>query len=131
MAAEANYRTPEVRGTGQEELPHARAQGRWPRRATPHPRSGEAGRPTARPRSGEVAERGNPTTKEQWLPRPRRAQRSYSTFKVRRGSVKTYPSSKVRGGGMNYPMPDIRGSGLDKIPHARGQGQRQGGATPH
>ena len=63
-----------------------------------------------------VAERSNPTSKEQWLCRHRRAERSYSTFKVRRGggeetpfvqgkeqqlrfagaTVKTYPMSKVR-----------------------------------
>ena len=30
----------EVRGGGQEELLHIRGEGRWPRGATPHPRSG-------------------------------------------------------------------------------------------
>ena len=58
-----------------------------------------------------VAKRSNPTSKEQWLRRPRRSKRSYSTFKVRRGdlfqgkeqqlrfagaAVKRYPTSKVR-----------------------------------
>ena len=63
-----------------------------------------------------VVERSNPMSKEQWLPRHRRAKRSYSTFKVRRGgyeeiihvhgkeqrlrfagsAVKRYPTSKVR-----------------------------------
>ena len=58
----------------------------------------------------------NPTSKERWLHRRRRAERSHSTFKVRRGSdeeiplvqgkgqwlhfageaVKRYPTSKVR-----------------------------------
>ena len=67
--------------------------------------------------SGEAAERSNPTSKEQWLHRPRRAERSYSTFKVRSGGpeeilliqgkeqqlsfagadMKRYPTSKVRG----------------------------------
>ena len=32
-----------------------------------------------------VAGKSNPTSKEQWLCRHRRAKRSYSTFKVRRG----------------------------------------------
>ena len=32
-----------------------------------------------------AAERSNPTSKEQWLHGQRRAERSYSTFKVRRG----------------------------------------------
>ena len=63
-----------------------------------------------------VAERSNPTSKERWLCGHRRADRSYSAFKVRRGSceqislvqgkeqqlrfhgaaVKRYPTSKVR-----------------------------------
>ena len=63
-----------------------------------------------------AAELGNTTSKEQWLHRHRRAKRSYSTFKVRRGgrkeiplvqgkelrlrfagaAVKRYPTSKVR-----------------------------------
>ena len=71
---------------------------------------------TPRPRPGVVAERSNPMSKEQWLRGCRRAKRSYSTFKVRRGvseeiplvqgkeqqlrfagaAVKRYPTSKVR-----------------------------------
>ena len=62
-------------------------------------------------RSGVAAKRSNPTSKEQWLRGHRRAERSYSTFKVRRGdlvqgkeqwlcfagaAVKRYPTSKVR-----------------------------------
>ena len=63
-----------------------------------------------------MAKRSNPTSKEWWLHRRRRAERSYSTFKVRRGgyeeiplvqgkeqqlrfagaAVKRYPMSKVR-----------------------------------
>ena len=38
--AERSNPMPEVRGGGQEELPHARGQGQWPRRGTPCPRSG-------------------------------------------------------------------------------------------
>ena len=37
-------------------------------------------------RSGQAAKRSNPTSKEQWLHGRRRAKRSYSMFKVRRGS---------------------------------------------
>jgi len=51
-------------GGGQEELPHARGQGWWLRGATPCPRS------------GGCAER---------------AERSYSTFKVRRGGHEEIP----------------------------------------
>ena len=36
--------------------------------------------------AGEAAKRSNLMSKEQWLHRCRRAKRSYSTFKVRRGS---------------------------------------------
>ena len=35
--------------------------------------------------------RSNPTSKEQWLRRHRRAERSYSTFKVRRGGSEEIP----------------------------------------
>ena len=51
----------------------------WPRGATP------------RPRSGAVAERSNPTSKKQWLQRRRMADRSYSTFKVRRSGGEEIP----------------------------------------
>ena len=58
-----------------------------------------------------AAKRSNPTFKERWLRGCRRAERSYSMFKVRRGdlvqgkeqwlhfagaAVKRYPTSKVR-----------------------------------
>ena len=76
----------------------------WPRGATPHLRSGVA------------AGRSYPMSKEWWLCRLRRAERSYSTFKVTRGSseekplvqgkeqllrfagaaLKRYPTSRVR-----------------------------------
>ena len=63
------------------------------------------------PRSGVAAERSNPTSEEWRLHGRRRAERSYCTFKVRRGdliqgneqqlhfagaAMKRYPTSKVR-----------------------------------
>ena len=66
---------------------------------------------TPHPRSRAVAERSNPMSKEWQLSRHRRAERSYSMFKVRRGdliqgkeqrlhfdgaAMKRYPTSKVR-----------------------------------
>ena len=71
---------------------------------------------TTLPRSGVAAQRSNPMSKEQQLCGHRRAERSYSTFKVRRGgreeipliqskeqrlrfagaAMKRYPTSKVR-----------------------------------
>ena len=68
------------------------------------------------PRSGEATERSYPTSKKWRLHRHRRAERTHSTFKVRRGSnegipfvqskeqqlcfagaaMKRYPTSKVR-----------------------------------
>ena len=47
--------------------------------------------PTPCPRSGAAAGRSNPTSKERWLRERRRAERSYSTFKVRRGSGEEIP----------------------------------------
>ena len=41
---------------------------------------------TPRPRSGAAAGRSYPMSKELWLRGHRKAERSYSTFKVRRGS---------------------------------------------
>ena len=92
------------RRSGAEELPHVQGQGQRLRGATPCPRSGAA------------AERSNPTSKEQLLQGCKRAERSYSTFNVRRGgsekiplvqgkeqqlrfagaALKRYPTSKVR-----------------------------------
>ena len=46
----------------------------------------QLGGTTPHPRSGVAAGRSNPTSKERWLRGCRRAERSYSTFKVRRGS---------------------------------------------
>ena len=43
------------------------------------------------PRSGAAAERSNPTSKERWLHRRRRAERSYSVIKVRRDSCEEIP----------------------------------------
>ena len=75
--AERTYPTSKVRGGGRE-CQAATAQER-PRGATP------------RLRSGVAAERSNPTSKERWLHGRRRAERSYSTFKVRRGSCEEIP----------------------------------------
>ena len=75
--AEKSYPLPKVRG-GDRECQAASAQER-PRGAT------------TRPRSGDVAERSNPTCKERQLRRCRRAERSYSTFKVRSGSGEEMP----------------------------------------
>ena len=64
---------------GREELPHVRGQGRRPKGATPHLRSGAA------------PERSNPRSKERQLHGRRRAKRSYSTFKVRRDGREEVP----------------------------------------
>ena len=56
-------------------------------------------------RSGAAAKRSNTTSKERWLHEGRRAEKSYSTSKVRRG-------------------------GSEEIPLARGQGRWPGGPTP-
>ena len=54
---------------------------------------------TPHPRSGGVVERSYPTSKERWQRGRRRTERSYSTFKVRRGGCEEIPSSKVRSSG--------------------------------
>ena len=65
--------------SGREELPHIEGQGQWPRGATP------------RPRSGALAERINPISKGRRLHSCRRAERSYSMFKVKRGGREEVP----------------------------------------
>ena len=67
-AAERSYRVSEVRGGGQEELPHVSGQGQWPGGATPPPRSGAV------------------------------ARRSYPASKVRGGGQKELPHIQGRGG---------------------------------
>ena len=94
----------DVRVSGREELCPARGQGWQPGGSTPHLRSGAA------------AERSNPTSKEQWLRGCRRAKRSYSTFKVRRGVGEEIPlvqgkEQQMRFAGVamkRYPMSKVR-----------------------
>ena len=43
------------------------------------------------PRKSAASERSYPTSKEWWLRGRRRAERSYSTFKVRRGGCREIP----------------------------------------
>ena len=66
-------------------------------------------------RSGEVAKRSNPTSKEQPLCWHRRAERSYSTSKVRRGGHEDIPLVQGKeqwlrfGAGMKrYPLSKVR-----------------------
>ena len=48
------------------------------------------------PRPGAEAGRSNPMSSEQWLRGRRKAYRSYSTFKVRRGSEEQIPLVQVK-----------------------------------
>ena len=67
--AERSYLPHEARAGSQEELPHARGQGRWMRGATPRPRSGGCAgtggpkRATPRPKSGGAAVSRYPLSK--------------------------------------------------------------------
>ena len=77
MAAERNYPGSEVRGCIREcqaAMVEEQLRGGIPS-----------------PRSGASAGRSYPTSKERWLRRHRRAQRSYSMLKVRRGSSEEIP----------------------------------------
>ena len=100
--AKRSYPTSEVRGSSLE-CQAALAQ-EQPRGATLHPRS------------GAVARRSHPTSKEWWLRRRRRAYRSYPTLKVRNGGGKEIPLVQGKeqwlcfaGAAMKrYPMPKVR-----------------------
>ena len=66
------------------------------------------------PRSGVAAKRSNAMSKEWWLRGHRRAERSYSMFKVRKGVPEEIPQAKeqrLRFAGAavkRYPMPKVR-----------------------
>ena len=71
---------------------------------------------TPRPRSGVAAERSNPTSEERWVSGRRRAERSYSTFKVRRGGSEEIPLVQGKEQQLHfagaavkrYPRPKVR-----------------------
>ena len=69
----------------------------------------------AHSRSGAAAERTNPTSKERRLCGRRRADRSYSPFKVRRGGREETPSFKVRS------KAERCWSSREEIPHVQGK----------
>ena len=100
--AERSYHSPKVKGSNRE-CQTATVQGR-PRGATP------------RLRSGAAAEISNPMSKERRLHGRRRAERSYSMFKVRRGGHKEIPliqgkKQRLRFAGAamkRYPMIKVR-----------------------
>ena len=63
------------------------------------------------PRSEVAAERSKPTSKEWWVHGHRRAKRSYSTFKVRRGDLVQGKEQRLRFAGAvvkRYPMSKVR-----------------------
>ena len=78
LPPERSYHTPKVRGSGWEELPTLEV------RALP-------GRSYSMPEVKGAVQRNNPTSKERRQPGRRRAKRSYSTFKVRKGSSEKIP----------------------------------------
>ena len=81
-----SYPTSEVRGGSQEELPSVRGQRQWTEELPPAQGQGrQLGGATPHRRPGIAAGRSYPRSKKWWLDRHRRAERSYSTFKVRRG----------------------------------------------
>ena len=99
--AERSYPTSEVRGRSREE-PHAQRAVAKRSYSTSEVRgSGQECQavtmqerlrgPTVNPRSGAAAGKSNPTSKEWWLHRHRRAQRSYPTLKVRKGGSEEIP----------------------------------------
>ena len=101
----------EVRDSGLEKLPHARSQGQRLRGATPCPRSGAA------------AERSYPTSKKQWLHGRRRAERSYSTFKVRRGGCEEIPLLQGKEQRLRFAgaAAALCSSSHEEIPHVQGK----------
>ena len=90
-------------------------EGRRPRGVTPRQRSGVAPRVPGCDGAGT-------------------AEKSYPSQRSGAAAERSYPASKVRGGGQealpHAPTPEARGHGREEQPHARGQGQQPRGATP-
>ena len=78
-------------------------KGRRPRRATP------------RPRSGVAAERSNPKSKQWRLHGHRRAKRSYSTFKVGRGSGEEIPLVQGKEQQLNFAGAAVKRDPMSKV----------------
>ena len=105
----------EVRGNGREEIPCVRDQGLCPR-VPGCDNAGAAERSYPRQRPGVAARRSCPMSKERWLRRRRRAKRSYSKFKVKRGGCEEIPLVQGKeqrlhfaGTAMKrYPTPTVR-----------------------
>ena len=92
---------PKVRASSQEELSHTRGQGRWPRGATPHPRSGQpAKRSYPMPEvQGEVAARaqeGQEDLRHVQGQEGRLVQGKEQRLCFAGATVKRHPTSKVR-----------------------------------
>ena len=75
----------------------------------------------------------DPISKERWLCRLRRAKRSYSTFKVRRGGCEEIPliqgkEQQLRFAGAavkRYPMPKVRETQVRQVLQEGIRGQTQ------
>ena len=68
------------------------------------------------PEVREAAKRSSPTSKEQWLHRHRRARRSYSMFKVRRGGCEEIPLIQGKEQWVRFCW-----SSREEIPHVQGK----------
>ena len=94
------FRTPCLKGGGQEELPHVRGQGQQPR-VPDYDGAGTAERsyPASEVRGGD--------------------KRSYPASEVRGGNERSYPTPEARGSDeRSYPASKVRGGGWEEIPHA-------------
>ena len=113
VAARRSYPVSEARGCSQEELPHVRGQGRWPRGATPPPSS------------GVVSEmRGSSWEKLPHAPTPKARGSGWE-------ELPHAPTPKARGGGQEE-QPHVQGAmavrvqeGLKELSHIEGQEGRQ------
>ena len=62
-----------------------------------------------------AAERSNSTSKKQWLHLRRRTKRSYSTFKVRRGSGEEIPLVQGKEQGLHFAGADVKRYPTSKV----------------
>ena len=134
--AERSYPTSEVRGRSWE---NPMPEGRRPRGVTPRLRSGAAAE-SARLRQCRNGQEELPTSEVRgcgWEELPhvqgQGQQPRGAALHLRLGWQPRGATPRLRpevAAGRTYPMPKARGSGLEDLPHARGQGPWLGGATP-
>ena len=125
-AAERSFPTSEVRGRSPEDpMP----KGRWPRGVTLCPSSGAVVE-SARLRRRRNSQEEIPCIRGQGR-KPGGRSRGVTPRPRSGAAAESARLQRCRNGREELPKSEARGGSREDQPHARGQGQRPGGPTPH